>query len=362
METPGSVRTLGQVVDLGKCLCLLFASLGPFALAGQAGYAQDCAQCAMVAAVPDPPVSTGEWLLTKEVNEVNVLFVAAHKSKAVSDLSQNDITVQDDNKPPVAILAFRTQRDLPLRVGVAIDTSSSVTGRFRFEQAAASAFFRQAINRDGDLGFVMGFENHPTVTQDFAGDPDLLSKGVDRLTPGGGTALYDAVHVACRKLRNRPEQNVVARVLVVLSDGQNNAGYLTLERAIDAAQEAEVTVYAISTNYSKSVGEIDLGAEQGNSNLRKLAEHTGGRILFPPSPKDVAKAFAKISEELRSRYEVSYKPADFTPDGHYRKIKIEARKTGDKLEIRARKGYYARLASSLSSDSEEADNMTVSQR
>jgi hypothetical protein len=74
---------------------------------------------------------------------------------------------------------FRTEQALPLRVGVAIDTSSSVNSRFRFEQAAASAFFHQAVKRDSDLGFVMGFENHPTVTQDFVGDPDLLSRGVD---------------------------------------------------------------------------------------------------------------------------------------------------------------------------------------
>ena len=240
-----------------------------------------------------------------------------------------------------------------MRVGVAIDTSSSVTSRFRFEQDAASAFFRQALNRDGDLGFVMGFENHLTVTQDFVGDPDLLSQGVERLTLGGGTALYDAVRTACQKLLHRPEQDMVARVLVVLSDGQNNAGEIRLERAIDAAQEAEVTIYAISTNYSTFLGERDLAADQGNSDLRKLAEQTGGRILFPDDPKQVAKAFAKISEELRSRYAVSYKPADFTPDGRYRKIKIEARKMGENLEIRTRKGYYARAASWLSSDSPE---------
>jgi VWFA-related protein len=174
---------------------------------------------------------------------------------------------------------------------------------------------------------------------------------VEKLTIGGGTALYDAVRAACQKLRNRPEQDMVARVLVVLSDGGNNAGEVSLEGAIDAAQEAEVTIYAISTNYSmSSIGEKDLAAEQGNSDLRKLAEQTGGRVLHPSDPKAVAKAFAKISEELRSRYAVSYKPADFTPDGRFRKIKIEARKTGEKLEVHARKGYRARLASSFSYD------------
>lgn len=315
-----------------------------------ATYAQGCADCAIDARVDDT-VSSGEWLLTKQVNEVSVIFVALRNGKAVGGLSRQDISVRDDDKTPSAILGFRTEQSLPLRVGVAIDTSNSVTSRFRFEQDAASAFFHQTVNRGSDLGFVMGFENHPKVTQDFAADPDLLSKGVDQLKPGGGTALFDAVRAACQKLRNHPEQDIVARVLVILSDGQNNAGEVTLDRAIDAAQEAEVTIYTISTNYDARYSPLpDLAAGEGNSILRKLAEQTGGRVLFPSTPKDVAKAFAKIEEELRSRYAVSYKPSEFTPDGHYRTIKIAARKGGDKVEIRARKGYYARSASGLSSD------------
>jgi Ca-activated chloride channel homolog len=333
-------------------LWLLFGFIAIFGVVGQPAYAQNCLECATNAVLEDP-VPTGDWLLTKQVNEVSVIFVAARKGKPVGGLSQNDISVRDDDKAPTAILGFRNEQALPLRVGVAIDTSSSLTARFRFEQAAASAFFRQAVNRGSDLGFVMGFENRPTVTQDFVGDPDLLSQGVDRLTPGGGTALYDAVRAACQKLRNRPEQDMVARVLVVLSDGQNNAGEVTLERAIDAAQEAEVTIYTISTNYTRYALERDWSADKGNSNLRKLAEQTGGRVLFPSDPKDVTKAFVKIGEELRSRYAVSYKPSEFTPDGHYRTIKIEARKGGEKVEIRARKGYYARAASWISSDSVE---------
>ena len=352
METLRSYRTLWQALDRNQSLWLVLGLAAILVMICQTAYAQGCAECATNAVVEDP-VSSGEWLLTKQVNEVSVIFVALHKGKAVGDLSQSDISVRDDNKAPTGILGFRTEPALPLRVGVAIDTSNSVTSRFRFEQDAASAFFHQTVNRGSDLGFVMGFENHPTVTQDFVGDPDLLSQGVRRLTPGGGTALYDAVRLACQKLRNRPEQDMVARVLVVLSDGQNNAGEVTLGRAIDAAQEAEVTIYTISTNYTRYAAERDLAADEGNSNLRQLSEQTGGRVLFPANPKDVAKAFAKIEEELRSRYAVSYKPSEFTPDGHYRTIKIEARKGGDKVEVRARKGYYARAASWLSSDSPE---------
>ena len=144
---------------------------------------------------------------------------------------------------------------------------------------------------------------------------------------------------------------MVVRVLVILSDGQNNAGEVSLERAIDAAQEAEVTIYAISTNYRSLSKVRDSDIDQGNSNLRMLAEQNGGRVLFPGSPKEVAKAFVKIVEELRSGYVVSYKPAEFALDGRYRTIKIEARRAGEKLEIRARTGYYARAASWLVSAS-----------
>jgi VWFA-related protein len=349
------VCTLGRTLRLSGCLWLLCAFVTAFGVIRGAAYAQDCAQCPTGAVPEDSGPTTGEWLLTKQVTEVNVLFVAIRNGQPVVNLSQSELSVQDDSKPPAAVLGFRTERELPLRVGMVIDTSSSVTSRFRFEQDAASAFLRQAVNRENDLGFVLGFSDHLTVTQDFVGDPDLLSQGVARLTIGGGTALYNAVRTSCQKLVHRPEQGVVARVLVVLSDGQDNIpGGASLESAIDAAEEAGVTIYAISTNYSvETMGVRDVIAEIGNSNLHKLAEQTGGRMLRPASPKEVAKAFSKIGEELRSRYSISYKPADFKPDGRYRKIKIEARETGGKVEIRARKGYYARLASSLSSDPPE---------
>jgi Ca-activated chloride channel homolog len=263
------------------------------------------------------------------------------------------------------MLGFRTEHELALRVGVLIDTSGSVTQRFRFEQAAASAFFHQVLTRPGDLGFVMGFENYPTVTQDFVGDPNLLSQGVERLKVGGGTALYDAVRTACQKMVHREEHEPVARILVVLSDGQNNAGAVTLERAIDAAQEADVLIYTISTNDNLRLDNTAAWdyAHAGDTNLRKLAEESGGRLLRPNGPNEVARAFAKIGDELRSRYSVSYKPADFSPDGHYRRINIKAHKLGEKLEIRSRKGYYARSASWLSADSPTvAGNTTLASR
>ncbi len=314
-------------------------------------YAQDCAQCVLNNA-PDNPGMSSEWSIKKEVNEVSVLFVAAQGNRFIGDLAGSDISVRDDNKSPAAILGFRTEKELPLRVALLIDTSDSLNPRFRFEQAAASAFLRQTLSQASDEGFVMGFSDYPNLMQDFTHDPDLLAQGVERLKIGGGTALYDAVHASCQRLLGHPEKDVVARVLVILSDGQSNAGILRLEDVIDDAQRAGVAVYTITTVTTS--GEPDPSAEEGNGNLRRLAEQTGGRLLFPRSPKQIGKAFEKISEELRSRYVISYRPADFNANGRYRKIAIEARKDGKRLQIRARKGYYARPASS--GDYAAADN------
>jgi VWFA-related protein len=309
-----------------------------------AAFAQECAQCDIAATLEIPTsVPAGELVFRSQVNEVSVLFTAAQSGKFIADLSAQDITIRDDNKPPAAIVGFRTQRELPLRVALVIDTSDSVHSRFRFEQQAAIAFLRQAISHNGDLAFVVGFNNGVDVTQDFSGDHDVLSQGVQRLKLGGGTALYNAVYESCEKLIRHPEQDIVARVIVILSDGQNNSGTVTRDQAITAAEDTEVTIYSISTNFGATTDpDHQYSAEEGNSNLRKLAEQTGGRVLFPGGAKEVGKAFAKIGEELRSRYAISYRPADFASDGRYRKINIEAHKSGEKLHIRARKGYYAR--------------------
>jgi VWFA-related protein len=349
---------LNSIDDCKGLFELMLVLIAVFGLGLQPAGAQNCPECVINAAMKES-VSSSEWTLSKQVNEVNLLFLASHNGKAISDLSQKDILVEDDGKAPAAILGFRTERELPLRVGMVIDTSSSVTQRFRFEQAAASLFLRQVLQQEGDLAFVMGFDNHSKVTQDFVHDAKLLTQGIEQLHPDGGTALYDAVVSACQKLQQRPEHEMVARVLVVLSDGQNNAGTANLEKAIDAAERAEVTIYAVSTNYLAPFAyymERDMSAELGNKNLHKLAEQTGGRVLMPPDPKAVSKAFTKIGEELRSRYSVSYKPADFVTDGRYRKIKIEAHKAGGKVQIRARRGYYANPATGNGPQSQEADD------
>jgi Ca-activated chloride channel homolog len=285
------------------------------------------------------PTDTGDdpsamITLHARVNEVNVLFIATDKhGKFVRDLNQNDFSILDDHKPPQAILNFRRETDLPLHMGLLIDVSGSVGSRFTFEQGAATSFLEHTLRAGFDKAFVVGFNNHSQMAQDFTDNVQLLSAGVRKLHDGGGTALYDAVYRACKEkfLKDRPDRPV-RKAVVIVSDGEDNQSEFSKAQAIEMAQRAEVIIYAISTDDSGLV-------MRGDKVLEQLAEATGGRAFFPFKMKDITHSFAAIEDELRSQYVVSYKPANFDADGRYRSIEISSLKKD--LQVRARKGYFA---------------------
>jgi Ca-activated chloride channel homolog len=274
--------------------------------------------------------------IVSNVNEVNVIFTVTDKhGKFIKDLKQDDFKVLDNNQPPKQVRAFHAETDLPLRVGLLVDASNSVRDRFSFEQESAIEFLNQIVRPKSDRAFVIGFDTTAEVTQDFTDDTEKLSKGVHALRAGGGTALYDALFFACRdKLQKSAAQNsAVRRAIILLSDGEDNQSRVTREEAIEMAQRSEVIVYAISTNVSG----VKL---HGDKVLERLAEATGGRAFFPFKVQDVANAFSEIQDELRSQYQLAYKPADLQSDGRYHSIEILA-ENHKNLKVRTRKGYYA---------------------
>jgi len=289
----------------------------------KAGAAQPGAQ-------DDESVST----IRRTVNEVNVVFTVTDKhGHYVKDLKKDDFKIIDDAKPAEEIRSFRAETDLPLDVGMLIDASNSVRDRFKFEQEAAVEFLNQTVRRKYDKAFVVGFDVTPEVTQDFTDDTEALSVGVRSLRPGGGTALYDALYFACRdKLLKAQQSGPVRKAVILLSDGDDNQSHVTREESIEMAQRADVIVYTISTNLTGS-------GSHGDKVLERIAEATGGRSYVPFQLTEVANAFAAIQEELRSQYAISYKPAEFHPDGRYRTIQIIAQEKG--LHVRSRHGYYA---------------------
>jgi Ca-activated chloride channel family protein len=161
--------------------------------------------------------------------------------------------------------------------------------------------------------------------------------------PVGGTAIWDAVSFAADKLAERPEERHVAKILVVISDGDDNSSGTTLKQAIEHAEKDEVIVYTVSTRYSDS--RPQMSDPTGNRAMKVLAKLTGGVSFFPGSAAHFSKSLAELQQVIRSRYLISYRPALFTPDGHYRSIAIVAQKSGRKLKVNARKGYYSEVKS-----------------
>jgi VWFA-related protein len=282
---------------------------------------------------PKPGEDT-PYKFVSRADEVNVVFTVIDKhGKFVKDLKQSNFRVLDNNLPPRQITSFEAETDLPLRVGLLIDASNSIRERFLFEQQAASEFLQQIIRPRNDRAFVLAFDEVPDVTQDFTSDLDKLTKGIKAIQPGGGTAMWDAVYYACRDklLKQSGGGTPVRKAIILVSDGDDNQSRVLRQEALDMAQRAGVIIYTISTNPSDM-------QDQGDKNLKMLAEATGGRAFFPFKLEQLSDAFRDIQEELRSQYSISYKPDQFTANGQYRPIQILA--DNKKLHVRAKKGYY----------------------
>lgn len=302
-----------------------------------------CKECVITAENSDAGPSAiarkfSGTVIRSSVDEVSILFAATDHGRSVTDLASSDVEVRDNSQPPNAILNFRNESQLPLRLGLVIDTSNSVTERFKFEQAAAAKFLEKVVTNQNDLAFVLGVNNSVLLVQDFTSDQTLTAHAINQLAPGGGTALWDAVSFASEKLVSRAETQPVARVLVVISDGEDNSSNITLKEAISKALQNEVAVYTVSTRDITNEEETALLGDQA---LKKISELTGGAEYTPGSVSHLSGSLTELQEVIRSRYLISYRPAAFQRDGHYRAIDITAAKDGRKLRVYARRGYYA---------------------
>ncbi len=286
------------------------------------------------AAVPqgtEPPPIT----IKAQVNEVYLTFTVVDRhGHYIDDLKQSDFALLDDGRAPAQIYRFEQDTNLPLRVGLVIDTSTSIRQRFSFEQQAATEFLLQILRPQSDKAFVEGFDITPNFKQNWTNNLDLLNTGINNLHSGGGTALFDALYSGCHdKMLDATEHHEPARkAMVVISDGDDNQSHAFVEDAIKECQRAETSVYAISTNVSPS-------RDRGDDTLQKIADATGGRAFYPTKIEDMPESFGKIQQELRSQYALSYKPAEFQANGAFRTIYLFC--LDRKYQVRSRTGYFA---------------------
>lgn len=280
------------------------------------------------------PVKPGTPTIVKNVNEVSIVFSAVDSHRRLITGLQKDMVQVYDAKHQQQITRFLTQGDLPLRVALLMDTSNSIRGRFKFEQQAAIDFFGAVIKRGRDQGILVAFDSALQVVNDFTDNEDALAKGIRSLRAGGGTALYDAIYYTAHD-KMKPGGDSVRKVIVVISDGADDQSRVSLQEAVEMAENAGAIVYCIGTEPTGS-------DPQSDEVLKKLAEETGGRSFFPFNETGLDKAFASILFELRNQYIVSYQPNDFVADGSFHPVDIKILLKN--VKARARHGYYATSA------------------
>jgi Ca-activated chloride channel homolog len=316
-------------------------------------WAQQPQQPQQPPAPPAAPETNGTPPIRQNVSLVDILFTVLNRqNKIVADLNKENFRVFDDNAEQ-EIRFFNRQTDLPLRVGLLLDTSNSIRDRLQFEQQAAIDFLYNVIRREKDQAFLMTIDDEPEMIQSFTGDLDKLRGIISKQRAGGGTALYDAIYQGCEQLIKlaptvgNPETDL-RRVLVVISDGDDNLSRHSRGEALEAAQRAGIVIYTISTSINWILTDQEAAQadpsnrkylkDEGDKVLQQFSDESGGRAFFPYHVDDLAQSFAYIGTELRSQYSLAYVPTR-APDGKFHKIRIEVSAKG--LQVRARKGYFA---------------------
>lgn len=292
--------------------------------------------------VPDynPTYTTWNQTFTihQTVDETAFFIAVSQHGHMVDNLSLSDFEIRDNDNPPAKMLEFRPQSELPLHLGILIDVSDSVEHKISFEKQAAKEFVKNVLNGTDDLGFIAGFNSDVTVTQDFSSDREQLERGIDALRYGGdSTSVFDAIYFSCSKLLAYPDEDRVAKVLLVMTDGEDNSSHRSLQQTLREAEAAGVTIYTVNLSPSGMAEKTD-----ADRILQVLGDNSGGDSIFPRSVRDFGKRLDKLAILIRSRYLIAYKPSNFAPNGEYRTVRIDA-KSGKDLQVHAPKGYYARI-------------------
>jgi VWFA-related protein len=315
---------------------------------------------ALIAGLMAPPVSSQrparqpdlpETTIRVDVSVVNVLAtVRDRKGGLVSTLDKADFEIREDGKPQ-EILYFSRESKLPLTLGLLVDSSVSQERVIPEERRAAEAFLRQVLTPQ-DAAFLVSFDVTVDLLQDITSSVDFLRAGLERIrvnTGGGagsmggpfpqiqtgGTHLYDAVFLASDEvIRNEAGR----KALILITDGQDHGSRVSRDEAVEAAQRADVILYSILF-WDRGFYGWGGSGYRGDSELRKMAEETGGRVFEARNDRELQKAFDQISEELRSQYSLGYSPANAARDGGYRRLEVRARQGS--FRVLTRKGYYA---------------------
>ena len=304
-------------------------------------------------AQPERPIEAGQ-VLKVNVNLVDVYFSVHDKTGFVTNLTKSDCQVAEDHNPQT-IKRLTQEKNLPLTIGILLDTSGSQTNVLSLEQDSGARFLKEVL-RPKDEAFLISFDVNVDLLSDYTNSANELKRAIDKATinaasssagvPGigggpfptsnpRGTLLYDAVYLGAH---DKLQSQTGRKVLIILTDGEDQGSQVKIKEAIEASQKANVIVYPIliaDRNAYLASGTIYTGSSQ----MEQLARETGGRVInVGNSGRKLEDAFDQIQDELRTQYLLSYTPSNREADGKYRKIDLDC---GKGAKVQARKGYYA---------------------
>ena len=290
------------------------------------------------------------------VNVVQLFFnVKDKKGALIPNLTKDDFEILEDGKPQT-IKYFAAESNLPLTLGILIDSSGSQTRVLDMEKEVGGDFLTQIL-RDKDLAFVISFDVDVDLLQDFTNSIHALKVALNSArinTAGGGgtgipglgggtvptvgvprgTLLYDAVYLASH---DELAQQVGRKAMILLTDGEDQGSQLKIKDAIEAAQKSDSIAYVLLCADRSFYG---FGGYSGDREMKKLTEETGGRVIEVGNKMEKLKAgFDQIANELRSQYNIGYTPTNTKLDGTFRKVEIHVKNKD--YRVQSRTGYYA---------------------
>ncbi len=304
---------------------------------------------ATLAALPKQAADgpTGESIkVTSSAVDVYAI-VEGRRGQLIRDLSKDNFKITDDGAPQ-KITNFSKETNTALSLGIAIDTSVSQGQLLGMEQGAAKIFLASVLQR-ADRAFVMNFDVDVKLLKDFTNSPADLARAIDSAEinrtgrsvlpeetarPTGGTHLYDAVYLASNELM---KERIGRKVLVLVTDGQDQGSKINLQKSIESAEKADVIIYSIVVSDPEFYSLLG-GTYHGDSSIRKLDLETGGRTIRLKSIDEIGSAFDQIARELRAQYLLGYSPSNLPHDGSFRRIRVTVRKHN--CRVRTRTGYY----------------------
>lgn len=317
-----------------------FLRFGSLTLLGLLLAAQPYAQSNQAAKKPNPgtaqqpPTRYDDQTYRISVDLINIFCSAWDKNSNsfVTNLSREDFTILEDNQKQ-EIKNFSREMNLPLTLAILVDTSQSVAPKLKFEQDAATSFVH-GILREKDRAMLVEFDSGVTMVQDFTNDPNKITKQIRALKAAGGTALYDAIYLACDEKLIRETGR---KAIIIVSDGEDQSSKATFEQALEMALKAEATIFSISVNRGGFFGVG--GTKNGDQIMKQFSDESGGRSYFPFKVEELEDSFRQINQELRSQYNIGYLSNNPKRDGGYRKIEVKIAEKG--LRLSYRKGYYS---------------------